>query len=108
MAFDPQYHEPSLSREELEAMSGPLVLEFGANWCGICGAFSLQAEEVFEDFPHVKHIRVEDGPGKRLGRTFRVKLWPTFVFLSDGQVLGQVSRPTSEQLRDGLQQITAK
>jgi len=24
-----------------------------------------------------RHIRVEDGPGRALGRSFRVKLWPT-------------------------------
>jgi thioredoxin 1 len=55
----------------------------------------------------VRHIKVEDGKGKPLGRSFRVKLWPTLVFLRDGQVLGQVSRPESNQVREGLAAIAS-
>ncbi len=102
----PPYEEATISREELEQLPGAVVVEFGANWCGICGGFTPQAAAVFSDFADIRRIRVEDGPGKRLGRSFRVKLWPTFVFLRDGQVLGQVSRPSVAQLREGLQQIS--
>lgn len=105
MSFDPRYHESSLTREEVDQMPGPVVVEFGANWCGICGAFTPQAEEEFAPFAHVRHVRIEDGPGKRLGRSFRVKLWPTFVFLRDGEVLSQVSRPSRSQVRRGLEAI---
>jgi thioredoxin 1 len=106
MTFDATYRESALTREELEQTTGPVVVEFGANWCGICGGFTPQAEEEFAPFEQVQHIRVEDGPGKRLGRSFRVKLWPTFVFLRDGQVVDQVSRPTRQQVRRGLESIT--
>jgi thioredoxin 1 len=33
----------------------------------------------------VRHVKVEDGSGRRLGRSFGVKLWPTLVFLRDGR-----------------------
>jgi thioredoxin 1 len=105
MAFDPTYRETELTREELEKLEGPVVVEFGANWCGICGGFTPTAAAEFKSYEQIQHIRVEDGPGKRLGRAFRVKLWPTFVFLRDGQVLDQVSRPSAEQLRRGLEQV---
>jgi thioredoxin 1 len=36
---------------------------------------------------------VEDGSGRPLGRSFRVKLWPTLVFLRDGQDLARLVRP---------------
>jgi thioredoxin 1 len=52
------------------------------------------------DFPHIK---VEDGRGKPLGRSFRVKLWPTLVFMRDGQVLMQMARPSDSEVRDGLE-----
>jgi thioredoxin 1 len=87
-------------------MPGPVLLEFGANWCGICGGFSPKLETLMREFPQVKHIRIEDGRGKPLGRSFRVKLWPTLVFLRDGEVVQQVSRPTEEEARGGLQAIT--
>ena len=107
MSFDDTYHETPLAREELDQLEGPVVVEFGANWCGICAAFTPQAAAEFERFDQVRHIRVEDGPGKRLGRSFRVKLWPTFVFMRDGQVVDQVSRPTREQVRRGLEAIAS-
>jgi hypothetical protein len=40
-------------------------------------------------------VKVEDGAGRRLGRTFRVKLWPTLILLHGGLELGRVVRPTS-------------
>jgi thioredoxin 1 len=41
----------------------------------------------------VKHLKVEDGPGRRLGRSFRVKLWPTLVFMRDGIEVARLVRP---------------
>ena len=52
-------------------------------------------------------MKVEDGKGKPLGRAFRVKLWPTFVFLRDGRVVRQAVRPSAGELREGLQAVTA-
>ena len=107
MAFDHQYHESQQTREQLEQTVGPVVVEFGANWCGICGGFTPHAAAAFEPFPQVQHIRVEDGPGKRLGRSFAVKLWPTFVFLRDGQVVQKSVRPSRAEVERGLQAITS-
>jgi thioredoxin 1 len=60
-----------------------------------------------ERFPEVRHIKVEDGKGKPLGRSFRVKLWPTLVFLRDGRVVKQVARPDLDEVRAGLEAIRA-
>jgi thioredoxin 1 len=90
------------TREEVDRLEGPVVLEFGAQWCGYCQALAPRLAEMLEEHPAVRHIKVEDGPGKPLGRSFLVKLWPTLVFLRDGQVFGQVSRPHAKQVREGL------
>ncbi len=52
--------------------------------------------------PQVRHIRIEDGKGKPLGRSFRVKLWPTLVFLRDGRALKQVARPGPADIDAGM------
>jgi thioredoxin len=46
----------------------------------------------------MRHIKVEDGSGRPLGRSFGVKLWPTFIFLRDGQEVGRLTRPASVEL----------
>ena len=106
--FDHAYHESTLSPDEVGQLNGPAVIEFGANWCGICGGFTPQAAQAFEPYPQVQHIRVADGPGKRLGRSFGVKLWPTFIFLRDGQVVQKSVRPGREEVEQGLRAITAE
>jgi thioredoxin 1 len=96
------HSEPEPSREEVDRMPGPVLLEFGAAWCGHCQALQGELSQALAERPEVRHIKIEDGKGKPLGRSFRVKLWPTLVVLRDGQVLKQVSRPSSDELRDAL------
>lgn len=84
-----------------------MLLEFGTGWCGHCQAAAPLVAEALAGYAAVKHIKVEDGPGRSLGRSFRVKLWPTLVFLKDGVEVGRTVRPEgAEQIRDGLNQIT--
>src|SRR5262245_65939205 len=89
------------TREEIDVLRGPVVLEFGASWCPHCQALRPVLAALLQQYPAVRHIKVEDGRGKPLGRSFRVKLWPTLVFLRDGQVIDQVSRPERDQVREG-------
>ena len=55
--------------------------------------------------PEVRHVKVEDGPGRRLGRSFRVKLWPNLVFMKDGAVVKQLARPSAHEMREAMDAI---
>jgi thioredoxin 1 len=51
-------------------------------------------------------VKVEDGPGRRLGRSFSVKLWPTLIFMRDGQEIARLVRPDDvESIELALNQI---
>jgi thioredoxin 1 len=86
------------TRAEVDAMKGLTVLEFGASWCPHCQGIQEQMNAELTRYPQVKRIQVEDGRGKPLGRSFKVKLWPTLVFFRDGQAVSQLVRPTPEEI----------
>jgi thioredoxin 1 len=106
MSFDSDYDKPEPTREEIDRLTGPVLLEFGTGWCGHCQALQRPLEALLTAFPTVRHIKVEDGKGRPLGRSFRVKLWPNLVFMRDGQVVMQLARPEPEEVRPGLEAIT--
>jgi thioredoxin 1 len=85
------------TRAELDALAGPALVEFGTTWCGHCRAAQPVIQRALAAHPRVRHIKVEDGRGRRLGRSFGVKLWPTLIFLKDGQELARLVRPAREE-----------
>jgi len=89
-------------------MDGPVLLEFGASRCGHCLALASKLARLLEGNREIQHIKVEDGPGQPLGRSFQVKPWPILVFMRDGEVAKQVARPEIDEVREGLAMIAGE
>nr|NLI51235.1 thioredoxin family protein [Propionibacterium sp.] len=101
-------YEVEPPRAEVDARPGPAVLVFGTDWCGYCTAAERFIGPALAAHPDVPVHRVEDGKGRPLGRSFRVKLWPTVIFLRDGAEVARVVRPTSQApLDEALARIPA-
>lgn len=96
MAFTPEYQEAQPERAALDAQAGPVLVEIGSPTCGHCRRASPLVESAMASHPGVPHVKVADGPGRPFGRSFRVKLWPTLVFMKDGAVVETLVRPTDE------------
>jgi thioredoxin 1 len=75
------------------ARRGWTLLDFGTDWCGHCRAALPAVDAWLALRTDIDHLRVEDGPGRALGRSFRIKLWPTLVLLRDGLEIARVVRP---------------
>ena len=93
MALSNDYVTKEPTRAEIDALDAPTVLQFGTPWCGHCQAAQPFIAAAFADYPQIAHIKVEDGRGQPLGRSFGVKLWPTLVFLKDGKEVARLVRP---------------
>ncbi len=101
------YAEKEPKRAEVDALQGPTVLEFGSPWCGWCRRAQPLIAEAFGAHPQVRHIKIADSSGRRLGRSFNVKLWPTLVFLRDGKEVARLVRPgAADEIRAAIAEIT--
>lgn len=108
MTMQAEYMVPAPSLEQVRSLAGVTVLEFGTPWCGFCQMAQPGLEEALSRHHDVHHLKIEDGPGRRLGRAFRVKLWPTLVFLQDGEEVARLVRPAScEAIQQTLERVAA-
>lgn len=99
----PDYQAEAPDRAAIDLLVGPTLLEFGTPWCGHCQRAAALVEAAVAAHPGLRHLRIEDGPGRRLGRSFGVKLWPTLVCLADGVEVARLVRPQSlAELRAAL------
>jgi thioredoxin 1 len=95
MAFTTHFVSPEPTRAEVDALAGATVIEFGTGWCGYCLRAQPLIATAFQSHADVRHLKIEDGPGRPLGRSFRIKLWPSLIFLRDGQEVARLVRPQS-------------
>jgi thioredoxin 1 len=96
MTFTPPYTAEAPTREAVDALPGLTVLDFGVDWCPHCQAAGPVVEAALATAKAIRHLRIEDGRGRRLGRTFGVTLWPTLVFLRDGEEMARLVRPRGQ------------
>lgn len=98
--------EQAPSRDQLNGRTGPVLVEFGTAWCGHCISAVPGVQALLSRHPEVAHVKVEDGPGRPLGRSFGVKLWPNFVLMRDGEVVRQLARPRRGELEQAFCELT--
>lgn len=89
------YAETAPARAELDALAGPTLLEFGSATCGHCRRAQPLIAQALAAHPGLRHLKIADSKGRRLGRSYRVKLWPTLVLLQDGKEVGRLVRPAA-------------
>lgn len=99
MTFQHDYAIAEPTREAVDAVAGLVLVEFGAPWCPHCIAAQVPLAQALAAHdsaaqPTIAHYKIEDGPGRPLGRSFRVKLWPTLILLRDGVEVARAVRPT--------------
>jgi thioredoxin 1 len=88
-----QYAATEPARADVDRLEGPTLIEFGSPECGYCRSAQPLLAAALAGHPNVRHIKIADGSGRPLGRSFRVKLWPTLVFLSGGREVERLVRP---------------
>lgn len=99
MPYQREYANVEPTRAEIDAAAGWILIEFGAPWCPHCIAAQAPLADALAERERsggdmIAHRKIEDGPGRPLGRSFRVKLWPTLILMRDGAEVARAVRPT--------------
>lgn len=102
MPFNTTFETTEPARTAIDATTGLTLLEFGTPWCGYCKAAQPLLATALASHPGLHHLKIEDGSGRPLGRSFRVKLWPTLILLRDGKEVARTVRPAGTADINGL------
>lgn len=94
----PNFIQNAISIEQVQQSQGYLLLAFGTNWCGHCLAAAPLISDALKNKSNLPFVQEEDGAGRRLGRLFKVKLWPSFILLKDGEEIARATRPNLAQV----------
>ncbi|MCH2558352.1 MAG: thioredoxin family protein [Alcanivorax sp.] len=106
--YSAEYATNHPTRDEIQGIVEPTVLEFGSPDCPYCQKTEPMVKAAFQDFPGISHVKLADHQDKMLGRAFNVDEWPTLIFIQEGREVSRLVRPENEDaIRDRMEDIDA-
>ena len=76
-------------QEEVVQSDKPVLVDFWASWCGPCRMVSPIVDEIAQERPDVKVVKVNVDQEQELALQFGVMSIPTLVVMKDGKVVNQ-------------------
>ena len=78
----------------------PVLMDFGAPWCGPCRMVVPLVEEIAEERSDIKVVKINVDEEQELAMQFGVMSIPTLVVMKNGKIVNQVTgaRPKAQIL----------
>ena len=76
-------------RQEVLNSDKPVLLDFWAPWCGPCRMVVPMVEQIAEERPDIKVVKINVDENPELAGRFGVMTIPTLMVMENGQLLKQ-------------------
>ncbi len=74
--------------EEVEKADGAVLLDFYADWCGPCKMLTPILDEIAQERPDIKIVKINVDEAQDLAQRFSVMSIPTIVLYKNGEKKG--------------------
>lgn len=93
--------------EEVLKSDKPVLVDFGANWCGPCVAIAPIFEKVAKNYSdRVKFGKIDVDESQSTAQRYKVFSIPTLLLFQDGKVVGQsIGLIPEEKIEELLQKV---
>lgn len=100
-----QVTDNNFETEVLKA-SGPVVVDFWAEWCGPCKALSPLIDELADEKDDVKVVKVNIDEAPEAPTNYGVRGIPTVMVFKDGEVVDtRVGGMSKQQLTEWVESV---
>ena len=97
-------------REQVLTSSLPVIVNFGAPWCGLCKVIQptlIQFHDRWDE--QIKLVQIDADRNLKLASTYRLKTLPTLILFANGKILDRLEVIHSQaDLRTDLERMTRK
>ncbi len=94
------YANEQTFREQVLNSEVPVLVDFYADWCGPCRALSPVLEELAQETPDAKIVKVNVDESPQLAGQYGISSIPALLVFNDGEITGQqVGLASKEQLK---------
>ena len=83
-----------------------IVLDFSATWCGPCQSIKPVYKRLSKEFPRILFIEIDYEKNKEIEEKFKIKGFPTFIFIQNNTVLKKFSGADVNKLENTLLEIS--
>ena len=83
-------------------MTGSVVIDFFATWCGPCKKIAPAFEQLATVYPSIVFLKVDVDESAELVDKYGIQAMPTFIFLKEGVVVKRIEGADLRAMEEGF------